>query len=136
MVKRGNSTFLTLIPKVDDPLSLADYRPISLVGCQYKILIKLLANRLKRVMPTLISENQSAFVGDRQILDEVLLENEVVNWAKSCSKKLMLIKIDFAKAYDCVNWDFLDLIMEQMSLGQCGGYGSKGVSLRKCSPFS
>lgn len=117
MVKRGNSTFLTLIPKGDDPLSLVDYRLISLVGCQYKILAKILAERLKVVMPELISENQSAFVDGRQILDGVLMENEVVSWAKSCKKKLTLLKIDFGKAYDCVNWDFLDLVMKQLRFG-------------------
>lgn len=103
LVKGGNSTFLTLIPKGDDPLSPADYRPISLVGCQYKSIAKILAEKLKLVLPDLISENQSAFVAGRQILEGVLMANEVVSQAKSCSNKLMLLKIDLAKAYDCVN---------------------------------
>lgn len=69
MVKRANTTFITLIPKVSDPLTLSDYRPISLVGCQYKIITKLLAERMKGVMPDLIFDNQTALVGGRQILD-------------------------------------------------------------------
>lgn len=103
MVKGGNSSFLSLIPKVDDPLIMADYRPISLVGCQYKILAKFLTDRLKLVTPKLISENRTAFVGGRKILYEVMVANEIERWAALVKKKLMLLKIDFTKAYDCIN---------------------------------
>ena len=64
-----NVTFLTLIPKVPNPVRLGNYRPISLVGCVYKLLAKILANRLKHVLPLIISPFQGAFVGKRQILD-------------------------------------------------------------------
>lgn len=76
--KGCNSTFVTLIPKSGDPITLSDYRPISLVCCQYKIIAKILAQRLKAVLPDLISECQSAFVSGRHILDGVLYANEVV----------------------------------------------------------
>lgn len=79
IVRGGNSTFLSLIPKKIDPLSLDDFRAISLVGCQYKIRGKLLAERLKTTMADLISDNQTTFVGGHQILDGVLMANEVVN---------------------------------------------------------
>lgn len=115
ILKGGNSTFLTLIPKKSDPLSLDDYRPISLVGCQYKILGKVLAEGLKTVMSHLIYDNQSAFVGARQILDGVLMANEAVNWAHIMKLKLLLLKVDFAKAFDCINWEFLDETMRQMN---------------------
>lgn len=64
MAKGCNSSFITLIPKVNDPLTLHDFRPISLVGIQYKIVSKVLAARLKQVLPSLIVENQSAFVAN------------------------------------------------------------------------
>lgn len=135
MAKGANLTFISLIPESSDPLTMDDYRPIGLVGCQHKILAKVLAERLKVVMPTLISENQSAFVGGHQILDGVLIANEIINWATTAKKKLMLLKIDFAKAYDSVNWDFLYSIMEQMKFGLRCGYGSKGVYRRRAYRF-
>jgi len=59
------------------------FRPISLVGCMYKILAKVLANRLRSVIGTVISDAQSAFIKDRQILDGILVANEVVDDARS-----------------------------------------------------
>lgn len=117
IVKGGNSTFLSLNPKGPDPVTIAGYRPISLVGCWYKILAKLLADRLKVVMSALILKNQSAFVSGRQILDGVLIANEIINWAITSNKSLRLLQVEFAKAYDCVNWEFLDSVMEQMKFG-------------------
>jgi len=69
LVRGINNTFIALIPKVDSPQRLNDFRPISLVGCLYKILSKVLANRLRMVVGKVISDTQSAFVKDRQILD-------------------------------------------------------------------
>lgn len=109
-----NSTFITLIPKVKDPLIISDYRLTSLVGCQYKILSKILAERLKKVLPSVILDCQSAFVVGRQILDGALVANEAVCWSKKNKKRLLLFKADFAKAFGCINWDFLDSILKQM----------------------
>lgn len=79
LIPKGcNSTFLTLISKSGDPLTLTDFRPISLVCCQYKILAKILALRLKAVLLGIISNCQWAFLSGRQILDGVLAANEVV----------------------------------------------------------
>ena len=95
-----NSTFIALIPKVESPQKLTDFRPISLVGCLYKILAKVLANRLRAVVGQVISETQTAFVKDRQILDGILVANEVVDKARKLKKELLLFKVDFEKAYD------------------------------------
>ncbi|MCH79554.1 cysteine-rich receptor-like protein kinase [Trifolium medium] len=110
-----NSTFIALIPKVDSPQKLNDFRPISLVGSVYKILSKVLANRLRLVIGSVIGEAQSAFVKDRQILDGILIVNEVVDEARKCKKELLLFKVDFEKAYDSVEWDYLDTVMQKMS---------------------
>jgi hypothetical protein len=110
-----NSTFIVLIPKIDSPQRLNDFRPIALVGCLYKILSKVLANRLRQVIGGLISETQSAFVKDRQILDGVLIANEVVDEARKTKKELMLFKVDFEKAYDSVDWGYLDVVMNKMA---------------------
>lgn len=90
LAKGCNPSFITLIPKVCDPISLADYIPISLIGCIYKIITKVLAIRLKSVIGFVISDIQSAFVPGRNILDAPLVINEIFSWAKQFKKKLFL----------------------------------------------
>ncbi|KAJ0478339.1 putative RNA-directed DNA polymerase [Helianthus annuus] len=102
-----NSSFFTLIPKVQDPQQLSEYRPISLIGVVYKVIAKTLANRLKGVMNSVSSQTQSAFVEKRFIFDGPLIVNEVISWAKKQKAEIMLFKVDFDKAYDSVNWGFL-----------------------------
>jgi hypothetical protein len=79
-----------------------------------KILAKLLSNRLQLVIGSVISESQSHFVRDRQILDGILIANEIVNEARKCKKELLLFKVDFEKAYDFVDWGYLDAVMGRM----------------------
>jgi hypothetical protein len=114
LTKGINSTFIALIPKVDSPQRLIDFRPISLVGSLYKILAKVLANRLRMVIGSVISESQTTFVKDRQILDGILIANEVVDEARKTKRELMLFKVDFEKAYDSVDWGYLDAVMGKM----------------------
>lgn len=76
-----NSSFITLVPKVKDPTTLSDYRPISLIGCIYKIVAKILANRLKGV-GSVVDEVQSVYIKDRNILDGPFIINEIFTWAK------------------------------------------------------
>lgn len=97
------ATFIALIPKNDHPQSLSEYRPISLIGSMYKIVAKLLANRLKSVLAKVISATQSAFLPDRQILDGVVVVNELVDLAKRRKDPCFLLKVDFEKAYDSVS---------------------------------
>ena len=114
LTKGINSTFIALIPKVESPQRLNDLRPISLVGNMYKILAKVLANRLRSVFGSVISDSQSAFVKGRQILDGILVANEVVDDAHRCKKELLLFKVDFEKAYDSVDYSYLDEVMYKM----------------------
>ena len=72
-------TWVTLIPKIDDAKELKDYRPISIIGCIYKVVAKLLANRLRSIMDGLVGETQTAFVQGQQILDRAFLANETVD---------------------------------------------------------
>ncbi|GKD50975.1 RNA-directed DNA polymerase, eukaryota [Tanacetum coccineum] len=79
----------------------------------------ILANRLVMVLGDLVSEVQSAFIANRQILDGPFILNELIQWCKSKKKQTMIFKIDFEKAYDSVRWDYLDDVLEKF------GFGSK-----------
>ncbi|KAL5569671.1 hypothetical protein UlMin_026246, partial [Ulmus minor] len=112
-----NHTFLCLIPKKLDVQQVKDFRPISLISGVYKILAKLLANRLREVLEETISMTQGAFVHNRQILDVVLVATEAVEDYRKRKKRGVIFKVDFEKAYDHVNWDFLDLVLEKKGFG-------------------
>ncbi|XP_058732569.1 uncharacterized protein LOC131604096 [Vicia villosa] len=111
------SSFLTLILKSSNPLGLDDYRSICLVGCVYKAISKLLASRLKKVLGSIGSKCQSAFVTGRQLLDGVLVANEVVDLTKREGIGCLLFKVDFEKAYDKVSWNFLRYLLKRMGFG-------------------
>ncbi|GJW70476.1 putative RNA-directed DNA polymerase, eukaryota, reverse transcriptase zinc-binding domain protein [Tanacetum coccineum] len=117
MPKATNSAFITLIPKIPNPLLIKDYRLISLIGMQYKIVAKLLANRLSTVLDKLVSPTQSAFISGCQILDGPLMVSEIIEWYRKRNKRLMIFKVDFEKAFDTVSWNYLDFVLSYMGFG-------------------
>ena len=121
-VKSLNATFLVLVPQRRTVEDLQDLRPISLLGGLYKILTKVLANRIKRVMGLIISQSQNAFIEGRQILNTVLIANEATDSILRRKENRLLCKLDIEKAYDHIRWDFLQQILERM------GFGSKWIS--------
>ena len=121
-MKSLNATFLVLVPKRRTDEDLQDLRPISLVGDLYKILTKVLANRIKRVMGLIISQSQNAFVEGRHILDAVLIANEAVDSILRRKENGLPCKLDIEKDYDHIRWDFLQQILDIM------GFGSKWIS--------
>ncbi|GJV44979.1 RNA-directed DNA polymerase, eukaryota [Tanacetum coccineum] len=112
-----NSSFITLIPKIPDANLVKDFRPISLIGGIYKIIAKILSNRLVGVLSDIVNEVQSAFIADRQILDGPFILNEVIQWCKLKKKQSFIFKVDFEKAFDSVRWDFLDDVLKNFSFG-------------------
>lgn len=112
-----NHTNVTLIPKNDSPESMRQLRPISLCRFIYKIISKVMANRLQPSIDNLISEQQSAFIPGRQIQNNIIIAHEVFHFLrhkKQGSKAYVAIKLDLNKAYDRVCWDFLLQTMEKM----------------------
>ncbi|XP_071740800.1 uncharacterized protein [Rutidosis leptorrhynchoides] len=101
--KGCNASFITFVPKKLEPIGLNDYRPISLIGCYYKIVAKLLSNRLKRVIPNLVGYEQSAFIKGRNIMDGALIVNETLDFLKHKKSKSLVFKVNFERAFDCLN---------------------------------
>jgi hypothetical protein len=121
MAKGINATHIALIPKCKNHVSVTDFRLISLCNVLYKIVAKVLANRLKLVLPMVISQNQSAFLIGRLITDNILAAYETMNtmhtrmWSKV---GFMGIKLDMSKAYNRVKWLFLEKVMSKMGFSE------------------
>lgn len=112
-----NDTNIVLVLKYENPVTMKDLRPISLCNAIYKIISKVLANRLKKVLPKIISPYQSAFVSGRAIVENVLMAFELIHSIKRNTRvKLgaVALKIDISKAYDRVDWGFLKLVLLKM----------------------
>ncbi|GJX11990.1 RNA-directed DNA polymerase, eukaryota [Tanacetum coccineum] len=115
--KGGNPSFITLIPKIPAANLVKDFRPICLIGSIYKIIAKILANRLVGVLDNIVHEVQSAFISGRQILDGPFILNEMLQWCKTKKNQSLIFKVDFEKAFNSVRWDFLDDVLKKFSFG-------------------
>ncbi|WMV57474.1 hypothetical protein MTR67_050859 [Solanum verrucosum] len=115
--KSFNATFIALIPKKVGATELKDFRPISLIGSIYKIISKVLTERLKKVMPKLVDEQQMAFIKGRQIMDAILVANECVDMRYRSKVPGILCKLDIEKAYDHLNWEHMWTTLRMMGFG-------------------
>ncbi|KAL2237592.1 UNVERIFIED_CONTAM: hypothetical protein Sindi_0950900, partial [Sesamum indicum] len=108
LLKQVNSTLLALIPKVHNPMTVGDFRPISCCNVLYKIIAKLLVQRLSVVLHKLINPSQAAFIPGRSIGDNILLAQELfTGYNQTRLPPRCALKVDIRKAYDTVEWDFL-----------------------------
>eukprot|EP00253_Pinus_taeda_P011881 PITA_11881 len=106
-----NSTFISLIPKKDDPESFEDFRPISLSNCIYKIISKVIALRIAPILSRNISMEQFGFLNGRQIHEAIGVAQEVTHSIKVKKKKGVVLKIDLSKAYDRISWLYLRMLL-------------------------
>ncbi|XP_041027032.1 uncharacterized protein LOC121267250 [Juglans microcarpa x Juglans regia] len=105
-----NNTFIALIPKKNNCTKVSDFRPISICNVLYKIISKVIANRLKKILTSIISQNQSAFIPGRLISGNVIVTFEALhsmNCKMAGREGYMAMKLDMSKAYDRVEWSFL-----------------------------
>ncbi|KAG9446646.1 hypothetical protein H6P81_012774 [Aristolochia fimbriata] len=106
--KSLGSSLIALAQKKDSVEDVRGYRPISQISGLYKIIARVLAARLKSVSPSVISLQQNAFVQNRQLMDSAMFIHEVVHWFKQKAKPTLILKIDLEKAFNRVNWRYLD----------------------------
>jgi hypothetical protein len=123
-----NATNIALIPKISNPTKGTDFWPISLCYVIYKLIAKVLANRMKKLLPAVISQTQSAFILGRLITDNILMAFEALPTMDGRIKGgggggSYGLKLDMSKAYDKVEWDFLELIMHKI------GFNDRWVKL-------
>jgi hypothetical protein len=112
-----NSTFLVLIPKENNVASFNDYRPISLCNLIYKLVSKVIANRMKPILERSLSAEQLGFLKGRRIQDAIATAHECMHSIKQKNLKALIMKIDLKKAFDCIDWAFLRLILLAVGFG-------------------
>ena len=110
-------SFITLIPKVKNPKYISQYQPISLSNVLYRAYSKVLANRLKKLLPSIVSKQQSAFMTDHLISDNIIVAFETLHYMRNHSTgstSFMTLKLDMSKAYDRVEWRYMEKLMKRM----------------------
>ncbi|XP_074277008.1 uncharacterized protein LOC141600665 [Silene latifolia] len=121
VLRELNRTFITLIPKTDNPGGVSDYRPISLCNVFMRIVSKCITNRVAKVMGSLVSEAQNAFIPGRHISDNILLAHKTIHRILSHKKGKYgrcVFKADMSKAYDRIKWDFLEAVLIRFGFPQ------------------
>ena len=127
-----NSSFLALILKEIAASNFSRFQPISLCNTGYKLVSKIIANRIKKILPRIIPENQGGFIKGRKILDNVILVQEAIHSSFLRKEKGMVVKLDLANAFDRVNHEFLFAVMEKF------GFSTELIGWIKgciCSPW-
>lgn len=116
LLKQWNHAIIALIPKSISANEVHDYRPISCCSVFYKVISKVLVNRLKPFMNVLVDKAHAAFISDRSIVDNAHLAHELLRmYARKRTPAKCTLKVDIQKAYDTVNWDFLNDVLVHLN---------------------
>ncbi|XP_050207380.1 uncharacterized protein LOC126656805 [Mercurialis annua] len=109
ILKQINCTSITVIPKCNNAENLSDFRPIACCNVVYKVITKIISTRLSPLLMNIVSQNQSAFIPKRSIAHNIMLAHELVkNYHRNSGPPRCLLKIDLRKAYDSIDWDFIE----------------------------
>ncbi|XP_031103479.1 uncharacterized protein LOC116007017 [Ipomoea triloba] len=111
-----NDTLVALIPKVNNPETVKQFRPISLCNVSYKLIRKTITNRLKGLLPKIVGPFQSSFVLGRQISDNMLIYQEAMHTMRTKKGRCgyMAIKLDLEKVYDRLSWNFIEITLKDI----------------------
>jgi hypothetical protein len=123
LINNYNSNTIVLVPKTSNADTIADFRPIALANFKFKVISKILADRLAVLMPHIISKEQRGFIKGRNIKDCIFLASEVINLLdKKAFGGNIAFKIDIAKAFDTLDWSFLLKVLESFGFNSkfCG----------------
>jgi hypothetical protein len=112
-----NGSHITLVPKIDNPTKVGDYRPISLLNSSVKLITKILANRLQKVIIQLIHRNQYGFIKGRSIEDCLAWAFEYIYLCKQTKKEMVIIKLDFEKAFDKIEHEVIPRVLKHKGFG-------------------
>jgi hypothetical protein len=118
-----NGSFITLIPKIDGPIRVNDFRPISLLNSSVKLITKVLANRLQPFITKLVHTNQYGFIKTRTIQDCLAWSLEYLHICHRSNKELVILKLDFEKAFDKIEHEAMIQIMRKRDLEKIGSNG-------------
>lgn len=113
-----NATQIVLIPKLENPETLKQFRPLSLCNVTYKTITKIIVNRLRPMLSELVSPNQSSFIPGRTTTDNIIITQEIIHTLRSKKGKIggMVLKIDLEKSYDRISWDFIRHTLKEFNL--------------------
>jgi Reverse transcriptase (RNA-dependent DNA polymerase) len=117
-ISKLNLATIVLVSKNFECNTVDNFRPISLINYSLKIISKILANRLSKIMDNLIDPSQTAYIQGTSILDNIVCAQKFLFQVRKTKAKGILLKLDFAKAFDKINWDYLQEVLQIRGFGQ------------------